>query len=227
MKNILKGWSLFEMIWLVLFTAIIVITGIVFDDTAVGMTASITGVLCVILVAKGKLSNYFFGVINTALYAYISHQSQLYGEFMLNAFFYLPIQFIGFYLWNKNKTKNGIETVVEAKTLSKKGWGYVALTVAIVGALYGVFLNQIGSQQAGVDAFAVVLSITAQLLMLKRFAEQWLLWIVVNILSIVLWLNVFLQDGNSVTILVMWCAYLVNSVYGYIKWKKLAEKQVA
>lgn len=227
MKNILKGWSLFELIWLVVFTGTILTTGIIFKDTAVGMTASLTGVICVVLVAKGKISNYVFGVINTALYAYISHQSQLYGEFMLNAFFYLPIQFIGFYLWSKNKANDGIETVVKAKKLDLKGWIYTLLTVVIVGILYGFFLNEIGSQQAGVDAFAVVLSITAQLLMLKRFAEQWLLWILVNILSIILWLNVFIHSGNSVTILVMWVAYLLNSVYGYIKWSKLAKKEVA
>lgn len=227
MKNILKGWSLFELIWLVVFVGTIFATGIIFKDTWVGITSSITGVICVVLVARGKISNYVFGAVNTALYAYISHQSQLYGEFMLNAFFYFPLQFVGFYMWSKNKVNDGVETFVKAKKLSLRGWAYTILTVVIVGIAYKFFLHEIGSQQAGVDAFAVVLSITAQLLMLKRFAEQWLLWILVNILSIVLWLNVFLHSGNSVTVLVMWTAYLVNSVYGYIKWSKLAKKEVA
>ena len=225
MKNLLKGWSVFEMVWLVVFASIILFTGVIFEDTLVGITASLTGVLCVVLVSQGKISNYFFGAINTALYAYISFKTGLYGETMLNAFFYLPIQFIGFYMWSKNMNKDelGVKTV-KAKNLSGKGWLYVIVTVAIVGVLYSLFLHSIGSGQANVDAFAVVLSITAQLLMLKRYAEQWLLWIVVNVLTIILWTNVFLQDGNSVTILVMWIAYLFNSVYGYIKWNKLAKQ---
>lgn len=225
MKNLFNGWSLFEKIWLVVFTAIILTTGFIFKDTAVGITASLSGVLCVVLVSQGKISNYFFGVINTALYAYISYKTGLYGETMLNAFFYLPIQFIGFYMWSKNMNKDslGVSTV-KAKNLSGKGWSWVVVTVAVVSVVYALFLHAIGSQQAGVDAFAVVISITAQLLMLKRYAEQWLLWIVVNVLTIILWTNVFLQDGNSITILVMWIAYLFNSVAGYIKWNKLAKQ---
>jgi nicotinamide mononucleotide transporter len=226
MKNILKGWTLFEKLWLLIFAGIILATGFIFKDTWMGVTASLTGVLCVVLVAKGKISNFFFGAINTALYAYISYKTGLYGETMLNALFYFPLQFIGFYMWSKNMKKDELGTTVKAKRLSRNGWLTLLPTVLIVGALYAVFLQAINSQQAGLDAFAVILSITAQLLMLKRFAEQWLLWILVNILTIVLWLNVFLQDGNSVTILVMWCAYLVNSVYGYFTWVKLS-KEVA
>jgi len=222
MKTLLKGWTGFELAMLTLFTVLSVYMFVAFDDTVLSLTASLTGMWCVLLVAKGKVSNYIFGVINTALYAYISYKSQLYGEFMLNAFYYFPIQFIGFYLWNKNKSVT--DSVVKAKKLSKKGWMYLVATVAGVGVLYGLFLNAIGSQQAGLDGFAVVLSITAQLLMLKRYAEQWLLWIVVNILTIILWFNAFMADGNSITILVMWCMYLVNSTYGYIKWSKNAKQ---
>lgn len=225
MKNLFKDWNLFEKIWLVTFVAIILATGFIFKDTWMGITSSLTGVLCVVLVAKGKISNYFFGVINTALYAYISYKTNLYGEAMLNAFFYLPIQFIGFYLWKKNMDSNDGVHTVKAKSLTGKGWLYTILTVAIVSVAYGIFLHEIGSQQAGLDAVAVVLSMTAQLLMLKRFAEQWLLWIVVNVLTIALWLNVFIHSGNSVTVLVMWCSYLTNSIYGYVKWRKLAKEQ--
>lgn len=221
MKTLLKGWTGFELAMLTLFTVLSVYMFVAFDDTVLSLTASLTGMWCVLLVAKGKVSNYIFGVINTALYAYISYKSQLYGEFMLNAFYYFPIQFIGFYLWSKNKAT---DNVVKAKKLSKKGWMYLVATVAGVGVLYGLFLNAIGSQQAGLDGFAVVLSLTAQLLMLKRYAEQWLLWIVVNILTIILWFNAFMADGNSITILVMWCMYLVNSTYGYIKWSKNAKQ---
>lgn len=225
MKTLLKGWSTFELTWLTSFTALIIYMYFAFDDTLIGLASSLTGMLCVVLVNKQKISNYFFGVINTALYAYIAYNSQLYGEFMLNAFLYFPMQFIGFYFWNKNKISTGGESVLEVKRLTKKGWMYVAGTVALVGVLYGTFLHMIGSQQAGVDGFAVVLSITAQFLMLKRYAEQWLLWITVNILTIILWLNVFLHDGGNVTVLVMWIAYLMNSIMGWMNWSKSYKNQ--
>lgn len=226
MNNFFKGWSTFEKIWLGVFLSIIVATGIIFDDNWIGMTASITGVLCVVLVSQGKLSNYFFGIINTILYAYISYKANLLGETMLNAFFYLPIQFIGFYLWSNNmkKTSEGV-AVVKAKKLTEKGWLLTGVSVVIIALFYRFFLIEIGSSQAGLDAVVVVLSITAQLLMLKRFAEQWVFWIIVNLMTITLWLNVFISSGNSITILVMQVAFLVNSVYGYLKWNKMAKEQ--
>ncbi|UGO50660.1 PnuC-like nicotinamide mononucleotide transport [Bacillus phage vB_BanS_Sophrita] len=223
MKTLLKGWTGFELAMLTLFTVLSVYMFVAFDDTVVGLTASITGMICVMLVGKGKVSNYFFGIINTALYAYISYKSQLYGEFMLNAFYYFPIQFIGIYLWNKNKSVT--DNVVKAKRLTKKGWAYLVATVLGVGVLYGLFLHEIGSQQAGLDGFAVVLSITAQLLMLKRYAEQWLLWIVINVLTIILWFNAFMTDGGSITILIMWCFYLANSIKSWFNWNKFYKQQ--
>ena len=218
--KLLNDWTLFEKVWLVTFVGVIVATGVIFDDTWIGFVASISGVLCVVLVAKGKISNYYFGVVNLATYAYIAFQSQLYGEVMLNTLIYLPMQFIGFYMWKQNMDSGS----VKAKRLSRRGWIDLGVLVIVTGILYGIFLNAIGSSQAKVDAFAVVLSITANFLMLKRYAEQWILWIIVNVLTITLWLNVFITDGNSVTILVMWIAFLVNSVYGYIKWIKRAEE---
>ncbi|MDO4626116.1 MAG: nicotinamide riboside transporter PnuC, partial [Pasteurellaceae bacterium] len=48
--------------------------------------AAIAEILCVVFVGKGKISNYFFGLISVSLYAYISYTFQLYGEMMLNLF---------------------------------------------------------------------------------------------------------------------------------------------
>ena len=62
---------------------------------AVGSIASIAGVLCVVLVAKGSIWNYLFGVINVSMYAYISYKASLYGDAALNALYYVPMQFIG------------------------------------------------------------------------------------------------------------------------------------
>ena len=66
-----------------------------------GSLAGITGVLCVVLVAKGSIWNYAFGLVNVSLYALISYKAALYGDAALNAFYYLPMQFIGWWQWRK------------------------------------------------------------------------------------------------------------------------------
>lgn len=223
----LKGWTVFEKVWLSVFTAINIYLFFAFEDTLLGLVSSMTGMICVVLVAKGKISNYYFGIVQTATYAYISYTYGLYGEAMLNGIFYLPIQFIGIYLWNKHKAINTVKGEdVSVKKLTKKGW-IILIAVSVVSSLvYAEILRVIGGQQVRIDSIAVVLSIIAQILMLKRFAEQWILWIVVNLLSIVLWLITLLNTGGSDwSMLVMWSAFLVNSLYGYYNWIKMSKAQ--
>ena len=223
----LKGWTNFEKIWLVLFTAVNLYLFFAWDDTLLGLISSLSGMLCVVLVAKGKISNYYFGIVQTATYAYISYTYSLYGEAMLNGLFYLPIQFIGLYLWNRHKTNNSVRGEdVKVKKLTKKGW-IILIAVSVAASLiYAEILYAIGSQQVRLDSVAVVLSIIAQILMLQRYAEQWVMWIIVNVLSVILWIvTLTTSGGNDYTVLVMWIAFLVNSIYGYINWLKMTGTQ--
>ncbi|RIW30393.1 nicotinamide riboside transporter PnuC [Bacillus salacetis] len=223
----LKDWTLFEKIWLGLFTAVNVYLFFAWDDTFLGFVTSISGMLCVVLVAKGKISNYYFGIVQTATYAYISYGYGLYGETMLNALFYFPAQFVGLYLWSKHKMKDDIKGEdVQIKSLSTKGWAYTIVSSIILVILYGILLKALGGKSIWIDSSTTILSIIAQILMLKRITEQWLFWIAVNILSIALWMTALVtQGGNDLSMLVMWTAFLVNSVYGYVNWRKLWIKQ--
>ena len=69
---------------------------------------ALTGVLCVIPTGKGKMSCYLFGLVNTVLYAWIAFGARYYGEVMLNACYYVPMQFVGWFVGKKHmdgKTK--------------------------------------------------------------------------------------------------------------------------
>lgn len=218
-----KDWTVFEKLWLASFTLVNVYLFFAWGDSVLGLLTSLTGMMCVVLVAKGKISNYYFGFVNVVLYSYLAYQQGLMGEYQLNVFFYLPMQFIGFYLWNRarNKVIKGEVESVKVKVFKLHNW-IVALTFATIGIfIYSSYLQSIESSQPYLDATTTVLAITAQILMAKRYAEQWLFWIAINILSIVLWTKAFLLTGNDVTMLAMWSAYLINSVYGYVNWLKL------
>ncbi|MEG1554180.1 MAG: nicotinamide riboside transporter PnuC [Rikenellaceae bacterium] len=202
-----------------------IIIGMIITNMLVGGCGNIlsticstAGVICVILVAKGKISNYFFGVINVGLYIFISWQAKLYGEVMLNALYYFPIQFIGYYLWNK-KIDN-TKTVL-ARTMTKKQLK-ATIVVCIIGVMvYAQLLVYLGGNTPYLDSASTVLSIIAQILMLACFAEQWLLWIVVDIVSVIMWATYAIQtgDANAWSITCMWLMYLLNAIYGYIFWK--------
>ena len=101
--RIWNEWTTFEKIWLALFSTINVYLFFALEDSLLGLISSITGMIAVVLIAKGKISNFFFGIVQSGTYAYISFSYGLYGEAMLNGLFYFPFQFIGMYLWKKNK----------------------------------------------------------------------------------------------------------------------------
>lgn len=227
MKKLLKDWTLFEKSWLFVFTAINIYLYFAWEDSLAGLVTSISGMLCVVLVAKGKIANYYFGIVQTGLYAYVSYTYGLYGEAMLNGLFYFPIQFIGIYMWNKHKAKESVkgEDILVNK-LSKKGWVLLIAVSVVASVLYAELLSLIGGQQVRLDSVAVVLSVIAQILMLKRFAEQWVLWIIVNVLSIALWVITLVQTGgNDWTMMVMWSAFLVNSIWAWFNWRKMYRAQ--
>ncbi|EEY11401.1 nicotinamide riboside transporter PnuC [Mannheimia haemolytica] len=229
-QEFFSGWITFEASWLIVFLAIQIGIFIYQPDTWIATIAAITGILCVVFVGKGKISNYLFGLISVSLYAYISYTFQLYGEMMLNLLVYVPVQFIGFYFWRKNMTSEntvnnaGVEEVI-AKALTAKQWVIVAITTIIGTFLYIELLKYLGSALAILDGATVVISIVAQILMVLRYREQWALWIIVNMMTIALWTAMYFQNGEtSLPLLVMYVMYLCNSIYGYYNWIKLHRK---
>ena len=108
MKKIFKGWNKFEIGLLFIATIIICGLSIYWGDSWIGIISAITGVICVVLTAKGKLGCYVFGVVNCVAYAYIAYQAKYYGDVMENLLYFLPMQFIGFITWKKKyKQRNG------------------------------------------------------------------------------------------------------------------------
>ena len=208
-----KGWKKLEYLWLFLAVGIISILCYTWKSSPIDYISSITGVLCVILVAKKKTSNYIYGFINIVLYAYLSYKNKLYGDFMLNAFFYFPMQFVGFYLWNKFSN-------VEARSLSVKNIIKLSSVALLIIVIYSNILKSMGGIATLSDSTSTVLSIIATFLMVFRFSEQWLCWIVVNIVSVFMWSVAFKGGSTDIGTLAMWCVFLLNSIWGYINWKR-------
>ena len=219
LKNYFSDWSLFEKGWLGLFTLIEFYLFFAWNDSIIGLITMLTGIWCVVLVAKGKRFNYYPGLINVILYAHISYQSKLYGEVMLNAFYFLPMQFIGYWMWSNHTDE---KDNVSARLLSNLNRFLIFIGSGISIYLYGLFLNQINGNFPFIDASSTVLSVIAMILMAARYGEQWVLWIFVNVASIIMWIGIYQQSGEGVSMIVMWSAYLINAVYGWINWNKLS-----
>lgn len=219
--KIFKDWNLFEKSWLIIFTLINVAVLIYSKEGILGFTASVTGMLSVILVAKGKISNYYFGIINVVIYGFISYNSKYYGEAMLNILYFLPMQIIGFMMWRRNNVNIDESKEVKAERMTAKEIILWSVLSGIAVIVYGIILKKLNNTLPMADSFTTVLSVTAMILMVKRYIEQWIVWIMIGIVAIYMWL--FIKSDYNITI--MWIAYLVNAVYGLYNWAKLYRRE--
>lgn len=215
----LGGWKPFELAWLFLFLAAQIFAYIQAPDSLLAMISGIAGILCVVFVGKGKISNYLFGLIFAYTYFYVALDNKFYGEMTTTLYVYIPAQFIGYFLWKQNMQSQDKVEVVTAKFLNAKGW-LTLISAVVIGSLAFIsILKTTDGQSISLDGVTTVLVVAAQLLMILRYSEQWILWIVINILSIWLW-------AETPAMYLMYGAYLLNSVYGYYNWTKLAKKAV-
>lgn len=195
----------------------------------VGSVAGIAGVLCVVLVAKGSIWNYLFGIINVSMYAYISYKADLYGDAALNALYYVPMQFVGWWQWRKrgaamSQAEAGDRGVqVKARRFTWEQRLMLGLGCAAAVIVGGYVLKYFGDPQPFKDSSTTVLSIVAQALMSLAFMEQWALWIVTNIISVIMWcICVARGDAHAGVMVIMWVFYLLNSLNGLRVWLRLS-----
>ena len=71
-----------------------------------------------------------------------------------------------------------------------------------------------------VDSATTILSVTAMILTVKRSADQWIIWTIINALSIWMWFRAYQLTGGSMAVLAMWVLALINGIIFYIQWDR-------
>jgi nicotinamide mononucleotide transporter len=178
--------------------------------------SAVCGVFCVVLCATGKKSQYYFGFVNIAAYIVIAMTSKYYGQVALNALYYLPTQFVGMYMWKKHM--NNDEDQVKSKRMNMFQIAKYVVVIAIGIVICRYVLVMLGGNQTWLDSTTLVISLFANALMVLRYKEQWALWIVVDMITVILW--IMACDWIQVS---MWAVYLVNAFYGYYQWHKMSQ----
>lgn len=218
--DLFLGRSLFQWCYLLTLSSIPFLLELtVADHDWLGLLASWTGIVCVILVGEGRYSNYLFGLINSLIYLYLCLTAKggaFYGEVATTTYFTV-MQPIGLFMWlNASRHKSQEQSFV-VRSLDLKGWiknlGLTILTWLVMGFAY----QSIGSNKPFRDSITDGTNVTGQLLMNEYYWEQWLFWAATNIFSIYLWW------GTSIAMQGMYWVYLLNSLFGWYTWNKEAK----
>ncbi|AHG21638.1 nicotinamide riboside transporter PnuC [Chania multitudinisentens RB-25] len=179
-----------------------------YDLSWIEAISTLFGLLCIWYASKEKIINYLFGLINVTLFAVIFFQIQLYASLLLQLFFFVA-NIYGWYAWSRQTQDHQAELQIRWLSLPKAlVWGAVCvggialmtfnidrvfayltqLTVAIMQFLG--FNAQLPALEPDAfpfwDSTMMVLSIAAMILMTRKYVENWLLWLAVNVISVVI-----------------------------------------
>ena len=143
----------------------------------------------------------------------LAARQHFFGELVENGF-YLLTTLAGIYTWTRNYDAGDDGNSVQARRLSAKGWT-VTMMFFLLGVAGGYWLlRRTSDPHPLLDTVSSVPAFVAQLLMMLRYREQWIFWIVVDVIKVAMWV----VQGD-------WCMaaqfsfWVVVCIYGLKKWK--------
>lgn len=187
----------------------------------------ISNLACELLISKQSKWNFMVSLVVEAVeIATLIILASRFATMAVTLFFWIPIDIISFFAWNKHKDNDKQELTV-VKTLKPWQTALVVLAIAAwtvgIGYIFAAFgpeTDFYSSQTilkvvAYLDACASAVGIANGLFILFRFREQWFAWYICTFLEIA----INIVSGQWV-LLVLKAGYLTNTTYGYIKWTK-------
>lgn len=173
--------------------------------------ANILTALCIFLAGRNKVMTWPVGIIATVLFGALFYQSKLYADATLQVFFVIT-GIIGWVGWKNTQSVQIIPTNVNVQKMIT----YVVLAL-VVAAGYGALLHYYTDAYAPfIDSLVLTLSILGQFLLMRKHVETWLIWLIVNTLSVPLYIS---RDLHLTAF--MYAIFWVNAIISWFYWNKL------
>ncbi|CAN5478795.1 nicotinamide riboside transporter PnuC [soil metagenome] len=151
-------------------------------------------------------------VISSLMYVAVFWRSRLYGDASLQIFF-AAVAGWGWYQWLRGVRPDG--SSLRVARLGLTGLVRMIAACALLWPLTGLFLKTFTDTDVPWwDGFTTALSVVGQFLLGRKYIENWLVWIVVNVVSV----GLFIYKGLWLTTL-LYAVFIVLSVVGYRAWK--------
>jgi nicotinamide mononucleotide transporter len=174
------------------------------------LVATCAGLMNVYLAARASKWNWFFGIITVTLYMIIFFQVKLYCDMCLQIVF-LGLQVYGIVQWSRGGH--------QSLQVTKAGPKIQLVALGLFSLLFILFIYLLKSYTDSttivMDAFITALSLVAQWMMCKKWLENWWLWMVVDIVSIKMYLikHLYLTSG-------LYAAFFIICCFGYRVWQR-------
>jgi nicotinamide mononucleotide transporter len=168
------------------------------------------GLLNVGLLVLRSVWNYPFGLAMVALYFFVFLEQRLYSDMLLQIFFFV-VQLYGWWNWVRAKQAAGEVQVDLLRGRERLAW--IAVTMVVSLTLGFAMARLTNAASPYVDAAIAGMSISAQILLAFRKLENWLLWILTDIVAIGLYLSKDLKPTAA-----LYAVFLILSIIGFVDW---------
>ncbi len=182
----------------------------------------IFSLIFVVLSIKKNTYSWLFAIISSVLYGFVCWQNKLYLTAYLQGFFILT-SIYGFIQWDKNSiNKNNLQQKWQATHLNKNGFILITslalVLFGIISAIFAIF-TKVGNMMY-IESLAASLSLVAQFLSAKRCMQNWLFWLIINIMYVAVNFHQHLY-----LMALLYLIFSILSIDGYMKWKKTEKNQ--
>lgn len=214
----LSGWKPIEVFGLFSILCFILINTYIKHDNPIAVISAVCGILYTVIAGKGKISCYFFGLCGSGFYSYLALHNALYGNLFLYLCYYIPMQILGIFKWKNNLNKKTNE-IVKTRLSTKERIKLVIIS-AILCDILSMILYFINDSNPALDGTTTMLSLVGMYLTVKRCIEQWVIWAIVNAISILMWIKILMHGEKVYATVIMWSVYFILAIYFYFQWRK-------
>lgn len=173
----------------------------------------ITGFICVWLAARNNIWNFPVTIVSVFLYMVVFYRARLYADMGLQVYF-LGMALYGWYYWI-DRSESG-EEIKPVRRITPTLIGIGIVVIALFTILFGTFLDrQTDAFSPYLDSLCAGGSLFGSFLLSRRILENWLVWIVVDVIYLYLYIS---KELYLTTILYL--AYIVVAIIGYREWKR-------
>lgn len=180
--------------------------------TILEIIATVSGLIHVFLLTREKIIAWPFGILTVSVYVYIFFVSRLYSDAILHVF-YIGLNSYGWYNWAKRK---GTVAEVAVTRLSRMNLAAVSGVILLGTLAWGRFMDaNTDADFAYFDAFTTVASLIAQYLLTQKKIDNWVIWILVDLVAIPIYLlkGLYLTSG-------LYLVYLLLCISGWLEWRR-------
>lgn len=184
------------------------------------VTAVAFAITYLLLAVRENVWCWFFAFVSTAIYTVLFRDVSLLMDSALNVY-YMAMAVFGWYQWTRGGTSINTGSNDEAHTLaiqhlSKRQHGLIIVSILLFSGVSGYLLSEYSTAAwPYVDSFTTWASVIATYLIARKYLHNWLYWIVIDAVSIPL----YIERGLKLTAL-LFAVYIIIAVIGYFNWRK-------